>query len=74
MADDFTTYCLGVGCMTKCDTCQHEKNWQMLNQMDNALRLAMQAKMKSINTTICQITSGRFYKPADQAKAQEGGA
>ena len=27
----FHTYCLGVGCMPKCDTCQNEKNWQTLN-------------------------------------------
>lgn len=71
MADDFTTYCLGVGCMTKCETCQHEKNWQMLNQMDDALRLPMQARMKSINTTNCQITSGRFYKPADHEPTKD---
>lgn len=71
MADDFTTYCLGVGCMTKCETCQHEKNWQMLNQMDNALRLPMQARMKSMNTTMCQITSGRFY--LSTAETKEGG-
>lgn len=67
-AQDFSTFCLGVGCMTKCQTCQHEKNWQMLNQLDNALRLPMQAKMTSINTTACQITSGRFYLPIPEAK------
>lgn len=59
----FDTYCLGVGCMTKCDTCQHEKNWQILNEMHDELRLPMQRNMHSIDTTACQITSGRFYEP-----------
>lgn len=67
----FTTYCLGTGCMTKCETCQHEKNWQTLNEFRDELRLPMQANMTSIDTTACQITSGRFYQPAHQDK--EGG-
>lgn len=59
----FNTFCTGVGCMTKCDTCQHEKNWQILNEFHDELRKPMQANMTSINTTACQITSGRFYMP-----------
>ena len=62
---DFSTYCLGTGCMTKCETCQHEKNWQILNQMDDGLRKPMQARMTNISTTACQITHGRFYAPQE---------
>lgn len=67
----FDTYCLGVGCMTKCETCQNEKNWQTLNEMRDELRLPMQRSMRSIDTTACQITSGRFYDPIS-AKPADG--
>lgn len=68
--DTFSTYCLGTGCMTKCDTCQHEKNWQILNEMHDELRKPMQARMTSISTTACQITHGRFYMQATASKEQ----
>lgn len=70
----FDTYCLGVGCMTKCDTCQHEKNWQILNEFRDEIRLPMQDRMTSISTTACQITSGRFYQPIAGGAAEKGGA
>ena len=50
-------YCLGNGEM-QCDGCQHEKNWQMLNQMPDMLRKPMQARAKRIDDTDC-IVSGR---------------
>lgn len=55
-------YCLGYT-HKKCDTCQHEKNWQILNQMPNALRLSMQAGMTSINTDKCRLTKMGEYEP-----------
>ena len=58
----FQTYCLGTG-MEKCNTCQHEKNWQTLNEFSDDLRLPMQENMVSVNTNTCQITSGRWYEP-----------
>lgn len=67
----FTTYCLGVGCMTKCDTCQHAKNWRILNQMPNALRLARQRQMKRMSENQCQLTSGHLYEPEDEPPAAE---
>lgn len=56
-----TTFCLGTGCMEKCRTCQHDANWHTLNQLPDALRLAIQREAKRINESACQITSGRFY-------------
>jgi hypothetical protein len=57
----FTGYCLGVGCMAKCDSCQYEKNWQLLEELGDG-RLAMQSKMTRVNESVCQITSGTLYK------------
>ena len=68
-AEGLATYCLGVGCMTKCKTCQHEKNWQALNQLPNTLRLAIQREARSVNQTQCQITSGCHYQPVAGAPA-----
>jgi hypothetical protein len=62
---DFAIYCLGVGCMTKCETCQRLKNWNTLNEMRDELRKPMQANMTSVNTAVCQITSGKFYLPIE---------
>lgn len=61
------TFCLGVGCMTKCESCQHEKNWQALNDMPDAWRLNKQSQMARINNTACQITSGCYYKPVESS-------
>ena len=63
----FSAYCLGTGCMIKCETCQHEKNWQILNEMRDELRKPMQANMANISTTACQITNGRYYEPTLEA-------
>lgn len=49
------TYCLGYT-HTKCDTCLHEANWQMLNQMPEALRLPMQGRMRRIDSDFCRLT------------------
>jgi hypothetical protein len=60
----FTTYCLGTGAMPdKCKACQHDQNWLTLNEMPDALRKPMQAKMQRIDETRCQITSGTLFKP-----------
>ncbi len=59
----FKTYCLGVGCMSKCKTCLHDQNWQTLNQMPDAMRKTMQAEMERMDDSFCQITSGRLYAP-----------
>lgn len=69
MNTNFNTFCLGVGCMTKCDTCQHSKNWLILNQMPNALRLARQRQMKRMPESQCQLTSGHLYEPVDEPPA-----
>lgn len=60
-ATAFKTYCLGVGCMDKCKSCQHGRNWQMLNEMPDALRKPMQAQMGRIDESYCQISSGQLY-------------
>lgn len=56
------TYCLGYS-HKKCDTCQHEENWQSLNQMPNALRLKLQAGMVSISADKCRLTNMGEYRP-----------
>lgn len=52
-------YCLGNGA-PKCDGCQHEKNWQILNQMPDTLRKSIQTKAFRIDDSDC-ILSGRPY-------------
>ena len=54
------TYCLGYT-HTKCDSCQHEANWQTLNQLPDALRLALQSEMTRINDTQCRLTQMGQY-------------
>lgn len=58
------TYCLGYT-HEKCDNCQHEKNWQTLNQMPDALRLPLQEKMIHIRDEPCRLTKMGHYKPAE---------
>ena len=67
MPEGITTYCLGVGCMSKCKTCQHERNWGALNQLPNTLRLALQKLAQRIDQCECQITSGCHYLPMKES-------
>ena len=53
--------------MSKCKTCLHEQNWQTLNQMPDAMRKTMQASMKRMDESYCQITSGKLYMPKSAA-------
>ena len=55
-----TAYCLGNGAL-KCDGCGQEKNWQTLNQMPDARRLAMQKVATRINDTFCILAGRPFY-------------
>lgn len=57
----FESFCLGTGCMEKCRSCQHEANWATLNEMPDALRKSLQAKMQRVDESFCQISSGRLY-------------
>lgn len=61
------TYCLG-NTHAKCDTCQHEKNWQMLNQMPDALRKPMQSQAQRVNDDRCRLTGMGSYKASPEAK------
>lgn len=63
MTEGIKTYCLGVGCMTKCNTCQHDHNWHMLNQMPDILRKSIQATARRIPQDACQLTSGLYFSP-----------
>lgn len=60
------SYCLGNGALG-CDGCGQEKNWQLLNQLPDALRKNMQAQMKRIDDTQC-ILRGRPFFRATEAK------
>jgi hypothetical protein len=57
-----STYCLGYT-HDKCDTCQHEKNWQTLNQMPTALRLALQGSADRIDSDKCRLTKMGEHVP-----------
>ena len=46
------TFCLATA-DPKCDTCQHKTNWDILNQMPDALRLSLQNNMKYLKTDVC---------------------
>jgi hypothetical protein len=59
---EILSYCLGYT-HPKCETCQHEKNWQALNQFDDALRLPMQSAAIRINTDKCRMTRMGEYMP-----------
>ena len=48
----------------KCDTCQHEKNWQTLNQMPDALRLSMQGTAARIDSDKCRLAKMGEHVPA----------
>lgn len=52
-----THYCLGNGALM-CNGCKHEKNWQTLNQLPDALRKRLQAQATRIDDAQC-ILSGR---------------
>lgn len=67
-------YCLGYT-HAKCDTCQHEKDWQTLNQMPDAQRLPLQTSMTKIDSDKCRLTGMGEHRPtAHGAGDQEGGA
>jgi hypothetical protein len=60
------TFCLGYT-HDKCDTCQHEKNWQTLNQLPDALRLSLQGAATRINSDKCRLTKMGERAPVDGA-------
>jgi hypothetical protein len=68
------SFCLGYT-HEKCGTCQHEKNWQTLNQMPDALRKPLQAAMTRIDSDKCRMTSmGEHAFPSQEADdSQKGG-
>lgn len=59
-------YCLGYT-HSKCDSCQNEKNWQVLNQMPDALRRSMQKGTASINSDKCRLACMGEYAPIQPA-------
>lgn len=66
-------YCLGYT-HAKCDTCQHEENWQTLNRLPDKLRIAMQKGMTRINSDKCRLTGmGEHSQSTQQDSAQAAG-
>lgn len=63
------SYCLGYA-HDKCGSCQHEKNWQVLNQMPCALRLPIQRGMTRIDIDKCRLTSMGEYEAAAKGEQQ----
>lgn len=63
------SYCLGYT-HSKCGACQHEENWQTLNQMPDALRLPLQQSMERINEDKCRLTGMGEHAPVAIAKDQ----
>jgi hypothetical protein len=61
------SYCLGYT-HNKCDTCQHEKNWQTLNQMPDALRRPMQREMIRVDSTRCRMTDMGLHASSSNPK------
>jgi len=64
-----STFCLGNGAL-KCDGCGQEKNLQTLNQLPDALRLAIQKTAKRIDDTAC-ILQGRPWYSGNQSTKGE---
>lgn len=54
------SYCLGYTHI-KCDSCHHEKSWQTLNQLPDALRVNLQKTMFRINDEKCRLTKMSEY-------------
>lgn len=65
-----TAYCLGNGAL-RCDGCGQEKNWQALNQMPDALRLAMQKTATRIDETACILAGRPFYIGPQPSKGRD---
>lgn len=63
------TYCLGYT-HEKCRTCQHEKNWQMLNQMPDVLRRSIQSQAQRVDDEHCRLTGMGAYRAAPKIKAK----
>lgn len=61
------TYCLGYT-HERCSTCQHEKNWQTLNQMPDALRKPIQSQAQRVDDDRCRLTGMGSYKAVAEAK------
>ena len=59
-----STFCLGNGAL-ECDGCGQEKNWQTLNQLPDAFRLAMKKTATRIDDTAC-ILQGRPWYTGNQ--------
>ena len=55
-----SAFCLGNGAL-KCDGCLQERNWQTLNQLPDALRLAIQKTAIRIDDTDCILAGRPFY-------------
>lgn len=53
-------FCLGNG-ERGCDGCKREKDWQILNQLPDALRKAMQATAERIDDTECILRGRPWY-------------
>lgn len=63
-----STFCLGNGAL-KCDGCGQEKNWQTLNQLPDALRLAIQKTAKRIDDTACILQGRPWYRGNQSTEA-----
>lgn len=60
------TYCLGYT-HQKCKNCQHEKNWQALNQLPDELRLPMQNDAMRISDDLCRLKNMIAYLPVKES-------
>ena len=65
MSDAKLTYCLGYT-HPKCDNCQHEKNWQDLNQLPDGLRLSIQKRSIHISDDLCRLRKMGAYLPVKE--------
>jgi hypothetical protein len=63
VSERITHFCLGNG-EPKCDGCGQERNWQALNQLPDAMRLAIQKQAQRIDDTDCILAGRPFYKPS----------
>jgi hypothetical protein len=57
--EKFKTYCLAT-MDPKCDNCQHQANWEALNQLPDALRKSLQANMHRVRESACQFNDGEY--------------
>lgn len=67
-----THFCLGNGSKKECETCQHERVWDELNELPDAERLQRQSTMRRISDDLCIMSKSKPYVPIKTVGSANG--